>query len=172
MGGRSRRGAAVIEAWRLAAPEHSRTVEQMLSGAGALRHGGRWNSPGRPAVYLGGSLALASIELLVHLRAPDVLRAYRKLPVRIPEELIQGLDVRDLPPGWAVPALHAGTRAVGDRWLESGESAVLRVPSVVVPGEVNYVANPGHPDFDSIESGTITDYLASRFGMTWPVSRS
>ena len=150
--------AAVIEAWRLAAPEHSRTVELMLSGVGALRHGGRWNSPGRRAVYLGGSLALASVELLVHLRAPDVLRQYRKLPVGIPEELIQRLDVRDLPRESAAPALHARTQAVGDRWLESEESAVLRVPSAVVPGEVNYVANPRHPDFDRIEPGTITGF--------------
>lgn len=148
--------AAVIEAWRLAAPEHSRTVEQMLSGVGALRHGGRWNSPGHRAVYLGGSLALASVELLVHLRAPDVLREYRKLPVRIPEELIQDLEVCDLPRAWAAPTLHATTQAVGDRWLESQESAVLRVPSAVVAGEVNYVANPNHPDFDGIEPGTIT----------------
>ena len=148
----------MIEAWRLAAPEHSRTVEQMLSGAGALRHGGRWNSPGRRAVYLGGSLALASVELLVHLGAPDVLRQYRKLPVGIPEELIQRLDVRDLPRDWAAPALYPLTQEVGDRWLELRESVALRVPSAVVPGEVNYVVNPGHPDFDRIEPGTIADF--------------
>lgn len=109
-------------------------------------------------MYLGGSLALASFELLVHLRAPDVLQGYRKLPVRIPEELIRGLDVRGLPPEWAAPALHAHTQEVGDRWLESEESAVLRVPSAVVPGEVNYVANPKHPDFDRIEPGTISGF--------------
>ena len=148
----------MIEAWRLAAPEHARTVEQMLSGVGALRHGGRWNSPGRLAVYLGGSLALASVELLVHLRAPDVLRQYRKLPVRIPEGLIQRLDVRDLPREWAAPALHARTQAVGDRWLESRESVALRVPSAVVPSEVNYIVNPSHPDFDRIKPGSITDF--------------
>lgn len=159
----------MIEAWRLAAPEHSRTVEQMLSGAGALRHGGRWNSPGRRAVYLGGSLALGSFELLAHLRAPDVLRGYRKLLVRIPEELVQSLDVRDLPSEWTAPTLHAHTQAIGDRWLESVESAVLRVPSAVVPGEVNYIVNPSHPDFDRVEPGTIADF---RVGMTSPVSRS
>ncbi len=109
-------------------------------------------------MYLGGSLALASVELLVHLRVPDVLRQYRKLPVGIPEELIQRLHVRDLPREWAAPALHARTQAVGDRWLESEESAVLRVPSAVVPSEVNYVANPSHPDFDRIEPGTITGF--------------
>ena len=109
-------------------------------------------------MYLGGSLALASVELLVHLGAPDVLRQYRKLPVCIPGKLIQRLDVRDLPRAWAAPALYPHTQAVGDRWLESRESVALRVPSAVVPGEVNYVVNPGHPDFDRIEPGTIADF--------------
>ena len=64
----------------------------MLSGEGGLRYGGRWNSPGRKAVYLGGSLALASLELLVHLKAPEVLSTYRKLRVRIPGRLVEVVD--------------------------------------------------------------------------------
>ena len=147
-----------IEAWRLAAPEHSGTVDEMLSGEGALRFGGRWNSPGRRAVYLGGSLALASLELLVHLRVPDVLRMYRKLRVRIPKRLISEVDERGLPAGWAMPGLHPVTQEIGDRWLAEGGSAVLRVPSAVVAGEMNYVLNPIHPGFGEIEAGSIEDF--------------
>ena len=148
----------MIEVWRLAAPEHSGSVEDMLSGEGALRFGGRWNSPGRRAVYLGGSLALASLELLVHLRVPDVLRTYRKLRVRIPAGLVSAVDEEDLPEGRAAPGLHPFTQGMGDRWLESGESAVLRVPSAVVAGEANYVLNPVHPDFARVETGGIEDF--------------
>ncbi len=148
----------MIEAWRLAAPEHSRTVGDMLSGEGALRFGGRWNSPGRRAVYLGGSLALASVELLVHLRVPDVLRTYRKLRVRIPERLISEVDERGLPAGWAMPSLHPVTQEIGDQWLASGGSAVFRVPSAVVDGERNYILNPIHPGFAEIEAGSIEDF--------------
>ena len=130
----------------------------MLSGEGALRFGGRWNSPGRRAVYLGGSLALASLELLVHLRVPDVLRTYRKLRVWIPAGLVSAVDEADLPEGWAAPGLHPVTQGIGDRWLESGESAVLRVPGAVVAGEVNHVVNPAHPDIARIEAGGIEDF--------------
>ena len=56
-----------------------------MSGEGARLFGGQWNSPGVRAVYLGDSLALAGMELLVHLGDLDVLRTYRKLPVTIPE---------------------------------------------------------------------------------------
>ena len=47
--------------WRLAAPEFGGSVEDMLSGEGARQYGGRWNSPGSAAVYLGDSLALAAM---------------------------------------------------------------------------------------------------------------
>ena len=132
-----------------------------------LLHGGRWNSPGRRAVYLGGSLALASLELLVHLEAPDVLRRYRRLRVLIPETLIAEVAPGDLPDGWDRPDLHPATQTVGDRWLESLESVVLRVPSAVVVGEGNYVANRVHPGFAELEPGSIADFrydpgLASR----------
>ena len=148
----------MIDAWRLAAPEHAGTVEDMLSGVGALRFGGRWNSPGRRAVYVGGSLALASMELLVHLRVADVLSTYRRLLVRIPERLISVVDERGLPRGWATPGLHPVTQEIGNRWLDSRESAVLRVPSAVVAGEANYVLNPLHPDFAETGTGAIEDF--------------
>lgn len=150
--------AGVITAWRLAWPEHPRAVEETLFGEGALQYGGRWNSPGRRAVYLSGNLALASLELLVHVRTPDVLARYRKLPVGIPEDLINVIGVCDLPVDWVAPSLHSATRKIGDRWIDSLASAVLRVPSAVVVGEVNYIANPVHPDFARLQPGTITDY--------------
>ena len=150
--------ADMIDAWRLAAPEHARTVGDMLSGDGARRYGGRWNSPGRRAVYLGGSLALAAMELLVHLRAAAVLGTYRKLRVRIPRALVTAVPECDLPAGWATPHLHPVTQEIGDRWLDAGSSAVLRVPSATVIGEVNYVVNPLHPGFCGIETGAIRGF--------------
>ena len=130
----------------------------MLSGDGTLRNGGRWNSPRRRVVYLAGSLALASLELLVHLRETDVLKAYRKLSVGIPGHLVKAVDRRQLPADWARTSLHPATQRIGDRWLDSLESAVLAVPSAVVIGEVNYIVNPAHPDFARLEPGEITDY--------------
>ena len=147
-----------LRGWRIAVPEHARTVEEMLSGKGALLHGARWNSPGRRAVYLGSSLALASMELLVRLKHPEVLQAYRKLRVGIPPDLVKAVDRKQLPADWARTSLHPATQRIGDRWLDSLESAVLAVPSAVVVGEVNYIVNPAHPDFARLEPGEITDY--------------
>ena len=38
------------------------------NGAGAARHGGRWNPQGIPVIYAAGSLALAMLERLVQRR--------------------------------------------------------------------------------------------------------
>ena len=149
---------AVITAWRLAAPEFAGSVQQLLSGEGARLYGGRWNSPGVGAVYLGNSLALASIELLVHLRSIDVLEAYCKMPVFIPESLVLHLDSALLPADWAASEGRRGTRAIGDEWLRRGESAVLQVPSAVVAGETNFILNPTHADFAAIKAGAITEF--------------
>ena len=111
--------ADMIEVWRLASPEHGGTVDEMLSGDGARRYGGRWNSPGRRVVYLGGSLALASMELLVHLKAPAVLATYRKLRVRIPRALVSVVSECDLPADWDAPRMHPATQEIGDRWPRS-----------------------------------------------------
>ena len=109
-------------------------------------------------MYLGGSLALATLELLVYLRVPDVLRTYRKLRVRLPERLISVVDEWGLPDGWAMPCLHPLTQDIGDQWLASLESAVLRVPSAVVVDEWNYVLNPAHRGFAEIKAGGIEDF--------------
>ena len=143
--------------WRLAAPEFARTAEDMLSGEGARLYGGRWNSPGRPAVYLGDSLALAGMELLVHLGDADVLKTYRKMPVYIPEDTMMHIDPGELPQDWQTGARTA-TRAIGDWWLASEQSVVLQVPSAVVSGESNFIVNPNHLRFGAITAGPISDF--------------
>ena len=84
----------MLVAWRPAALAFARSVEDMLSGERARRYGGRWNSPGRPAVYLGDSLALAAMELLVHLGTAHVLGTYREMPAYLPEELVMHIEAR------------------------------------------------------------------------------
>lgn len=143
--------------WRLTAPEFARSAEDMLSGEGARLYGGRWNSPGHAAVYLADSLALAGMELLVHLGSVDVLRTYRKMPVSISEDLVMHIDAAALPSGWATGP-RTETRAIGDRWLSSQLSVALQVPSAVVPTECNFVINPNHPNFDALRLGPISDF--------------
>ena len=45
------------------------------------------------------------------------------------------------------------TQDLGDRWVRESRSVVLEVPSVLIPGESNYLINPGHPEFRSVSIG-------------------
>ena len=117
-------------------------------------------------MYLGNSLALASIELLVHLRSIDVLEAYCKMPVFIPESLVMHLDAALLPADWAASAGRSATMAIGDDWLRGGDSAVLQVPSAVVAGETNFILNPTHVDVSAIKTGPISEFGSTRDWVT------
>jgi len=48
---------------------------------------------------------------------------------------------------------------MGDAWIKSGRPAALRVPSVIVPGEFNYLLNPRHPDFSNLKFGEPAAFL-------------
>jgi len=136
-----------IEAWCTVRTKHARAA---FDGEGARRFGGRWNSPGTAVVYTAGSTSLAVLELLVHLDAVDALKGYCLFRAAFDETLVERIESHALPRGWADAVPRTEVRAFGDQWVEEGRSAVLRVPSAVVPHEWNYLLNPRHDNFRDI----------------------
>jgi RES domain-containing protein len=59
-----------------------------------------------------------------------------------------------LPRDWGAPVAPASNRALGDAWLDRALVPVLRVPSAVIPRSWNFVLNPAHPGFASVEIGS------------------
>lgn len=116
-----------------------------FDGVGAARTGNRWNEMGVRVAYASGTLALAALELLVHV---DPLDAPSDL-VSVAAELPRGIKigVARLPRDWRAMPAPASTAALGSRWVARGRTLALKVPSVIVPTEFNYMVNPGHPDF-------------------------
>lgn len=149
----------MITGYRIADPAFSRTPQEMLSGYGANLYGGRWNTPGHAVVYLGDSIAQASLELLVHADNAGLLDAYVLLKVQIPPRCVLRVPVQDLPEGWDdQAAMNSRAQQVGDRWLHSNASLALEVPSTAVLGGINLLLNPGHPDTDQLVVGEIEPY--------------
>jgi RES domain-containing protein len=105
--------------------------EQAFSGEGAKRNGARWNSIGTAMVYTASTLALATLEVLVHLEQPD----------------------DDLPEDWRGYPAPPSTKAIGDEWIGSQSSLALVVPSAVIPLEFNCLINPNHPDASQLILG-------------------
>lgn len=130
----------------------TRILPTAMSGEGARMGGGRWNSPGLPVVSAASSLSLAALEVMVHLEEAEVLyHLFSWLRIEFPGEIVETPDASSLPAGWQSNETSAAARSVGDIWLRSMRSAVLAVPSVVTEGEMNYLLNPRHPDFQQIQ---------------------
>ena len=137
----------MIFAYRVVKEKHRKTA---FSGFGARVAGGRWNRVGEPVVYTSSSLALAALETFVHLVEEAKSIQFVFFEVRIPD----GVPVtrcERTPKGWRMaPAAEASIR-YGSRWFHQQETAVLDIPSVLIPIERNYVLSPSHPDFPRIE---------------------
>lgn len=123
-----------------------------LDGGGAKAYGGRWNSPGTAILYASGSIALAALELLVHLGRGQLLGSYRLFTLNIPDASVQRLDASDLPLDWRADPLPRSTARLGDGWVASGRSLALLVPSVIIPREYNLLISPAHPEFGAVAS--------------------
>lgn len=126
-----------------------RTGLEPVSGEGAARYGGRWNHKGLPVIYCAESRALSVLECVVHL--PRLPVNYCLTVFNIPESVeIQTVDAGLLPAGWNGEVATSATQGIGTGWLTSMRSAVLRVPSVVIEEEFNYLLNPQHGEFSRI----------------------
>ncbi len=135
--------------WRLVT---ARFVAAAFAGEGARLYGGRWNPKGVPLVYTAESQALAVLEILVQ---DEPLRArYVLMPAHIPDDLaLDRVTVDQLPPDWRTLGARSELQERGAAWVRRGMSAVLAVPSAVIPDETNYLLNPRHPDFAWVEIG-------------------
>jgi RES domain-containing protein len=112
-----------IRAWRIT---KARLVDSAFTGDGAKAYGGRWNSVGHAVVYTAGSESLAILE---------------------------NIKLSELPSSWRDSPSSVAVQQVGDDWIARGSSAVLQLPSAIVPAEWNFLLNPMHRNFSRITIG-------------------
>jgi RES domain-containing protein len=124
-----------------------------FSGEGARLFGGRWNSEGIPMVYVAESMALAALEILVHVDDGDFLEEYLSIPVTFDKRMVRVLGFDALPADWRETPPPVSTQQLGDRWAREQSSALLQVPSILIPGERNYLINPQHPAIGKLKIG-------------------
>jgi RES domain-containing protein len=122
-----------------------------LSGTGSRLHGGRWNQKGTALIYASESRALAALEYLVHFPmalAPTDLSILR---IDVPDDTdVKTVQMASLPRDWRAYPPPQNLPSIGTKWALSNETLLLRVPSVVVDAEFNYLINPSHPAFKRI----------------------
>ena len=138
----------MIQAWRIVKEKYANSA---FSGEGASRTGGRWNSRGTWIVYTSATKSLAALESLVHLN-PPVLFNYMAICATFDESLVERMPYSLLPDEWREHPAPQTTQKLGDAWVREARSAVLELPSVIIPGETNYLLNPAHPDFKKVNN--------------------
>jgi RES domain-containing protein len=125
--------------------------DQIFSGLGGLHAHGRWTPRGRPVVYTSASISLAVLEYTVNYRrrgwVPSSVLGRAAIPDNV---VIETVRPADLPADWLAATPPAELQDIGEDWLERGATAVLKVPSAVVPEEWNYLLSPQHADFRQI----------------------
>ena len=111
-----------------------------MTGQGAYLFGGRWNSPGRHAVYLSGTLTLAMLEVLVHIDDTEAFleKSYIYHSVNFSEAEVAVLEAASLPKDWNARPETRASQQVGDEFLERAEHPVLALPSVITPSNLHY----------------------------------
>ena len=143
----------MIRAYRIV---KTRRADTAFDGEGARRSGGRWNSRGTRVVYLAKTISLAALEILVHLDDAGLRASYSFIPISFPAScvLTPGKNgVAPLPEDWSATPAPLACARYGDNWVSSDQSLILRVPSVIVPWESNFLLNPAHPDWSKAKIG-------------------
>ena len=145
----------MIEAWRIVKDKYA---DSAFTGEGAARTSGRWNSKGLRVVYTSGTRSLAILETVVHLN-PPVFFVFKIFRIAFNEKLVEELERGKLSNDWRALPAPPSTRYLGDQWLRQARSALLKVPSMIVAEESNYLLNPNHRDFNQIEMGPPVDFM-------------
>ena len=143
--------------WRIASETRQYGAAD-LSGAGAAAKPGRWNAIGEAVLYAAPTIAMAVLETAAHLDDAGLPQNRFVVRIDVPEKMWRAritLGVDALPVAWA--AIPAGRTSVGfgSRWLREGASALLEVPSVIVPEETVVALNATHPEIERLKATVV-----------------
>ena len=121
-----------------------------LTGTGAKLFGGRWNSTGLPVLYATENISLAILEILVRADMQTIPLSYHLIKIDIPASVpSQYITTDKLKITWKDDLDY--TQWMGDEFIKSNKSLLLKVPSAIVEEENNYIVNPEHSDFKKVK---------------------
>ena len=117
-----------------------------LAGEGARLYGGRYDPKGVPAVYAAESISLAALEVLVHIEKSEIPDDYVAFGIEVDRTQVQSLSTEAARRLEGLASGQSSSVEIFQR--EFYEHSVLRIPSVIIPREYNYILLPEATDFD------------------------
>ena len=107
-----------------------------------------------PVVFASATLSLAALERFVHTDSDLEPMDLVAIPVEINDDVaVESVDVETLPADWRTFPPPPALARIGEQWLRASRTAVLSVPSVIIPHERNLVLNPSHREFAQLSIG-------------------
>ena len=125
--------------------------DSTLSGIGAEKVGGRWNSVGTRAVYCSENISLALLEYYVH--SDDISTLPKKIliaKIQFPDDLIIE-ELEEIPDTWKDYPYASETAYVFTEFVKDRNKFALKVPSTIVGLESNIILNPLYKEFGNVE---------------------
>ena len=139
--------------YRIVKEEYSKVLK-------ASGYAARWNHKGSFSIYAAESKSLACLENLVHRSGEGNNGLYKVMLIQVPDSLkIEIIDALSLKAGWQKIEHFTYCQNIGADWLSGSEKAILKVPSVLIKNEFNFVLNPSHPDFKKIKLTAVEDFI-------------
>ena len=99
---------------------------------------------------------MACLENVVNRNGTDLsIGNFFLIIIEIPDSTAKEVSLQEverLHPNWYKVDNEAYllTQRMGDNWIKSGESLLMKVPSSIIPLEYNYLINQHHPDFSNV----------------------
>lgn len=117
-----------------------------LSASGVAN---RWNKDEEFVIYTSGSISLSTLELVAHRNAIEITSGYKLLFIglKINNSDVKEIKPKDLPSNWKSIESYPSLQEIGSTWYNQKQTLILKVPSVLVHWENNYLINTHHPDF-------------------------
>ncbi len=130
-----------------------------LTGEGSRLNGGRWNHKLTPCIYTSESRALALLEYTVNVNIDEIPRALSYTIFEIPDARIHELKEEELPGNWKDVPAPSSTKDFGTALLKAAKTPVLKILSLVISDEFNYILNLLHADSRNFRILDIKDFV-------------
>lgn len=129
----------------------SKKFARQLTGEGAKLHGGRWNSIGTASIYTAESIALCVLEYAANVSLHQLPSSLTITVYALPDKSWKEFPTTELPKNWQELPAPIETQEWGSKQLQEAKHLALRLPSVIIPTEYNYILNPLHPEFKKVK---------------------
>jgi RES domain-containing protein len=137
---------------------------QDLTGLGARLNGGRWNHAGIPCIYLAETRALSLLEYTAHAAVETLPPALSFTAMEVPDHSIRQLTMKELPAGWLQRPHGKTSQDLGSELLVKKDCLLLKLPSVLINQEFNFVLNTLHPLISEVKIAEVSKFTGLVFG--------